>query len=183
MDTAPVCTALMRRRKCFLYTSPESSPCFTASPAWSPLLPQAGPAGWETGSRGVSSLWKSPRVARATLRSAPKWVSRRPEGDLQSRVYIPFKVSQGGRQGAGATLIPPPLIPTHREVPDGSFKSQAQTHHPLTSCSHLRSLLGEEFTRQVIYPAEKSGHHHRPGAGLGPQWPPQCIYGVLHSSS
>ena len=142
VDTVAVCTALMRRRKCSLYAGPESSPCFAASPLWSPLLPQAGPAGWEIGSRGVSSLWKSPRVARATLRSAPKWASRRPEGTCSLECTSPSMLHKAG---GGATLILPPLIPTHREVPDGSFKSQAQTYHPLTSCSHLRPHLGKSL--------------------------------------
>ena len=87
-----------------------------------------------------------------------------------------------GQAGGGAALIPPPLIPTHREVPDGSFKSQAQTHHPLTSCSHLRPHLGKSLHSKSHTLQRSLATTTDPELGLDPSGP-QCFYGVTHSSS
>ena len=159
MDTEAVCTALMRRRKCFLYAGPESSPCFGGPPPRSPLLPQAGPAGRETGSRGVSSLWKSPRVARASLRSVPKWASRRPKRTCSLECTSPLMLHEGAGRWRGR---PNPATP--HPNPQGSARWLIQVTG--TNTPSLDFLLsseaspGEEFTQQVTHPAEKSGHHH-----------------------
>ena len=80
------------------------------------------------------------------------------QGELQPGDYISPDAAPGGRQGAGATPILQPLIPTQREVPGGSSKSHAQTYTPDFLLSS-GVLPGDKFTQQVNRnPVKSSGH-------------------------
>lgn len=78
---------------------------------------------------GVSSPWKSPRVARATTRPPPQWVARGPMGtcggrgsEQESPSPLTWHSGLGGcwGGGVGGHLIPPPRTQTPGEAPSQS---------------------------------------------------------------
>lgn len=116
----------------------------------------------------MSSTLEIPKGGQGNTKVCSKVGVTEPERTCSLECTSPSMLHKAGGR---ATLILPPLIPTHREVPDGSSRVTGTTNHPLTSCSHLRPHLGEEFTQQVTQPAEVWPPPLTPELGLDPSDP------------
>lgn len=155
---------------------------------------------------GVSSPWKSPRVARATTRPPPQWVARGPMGTCGGRGSEQESPSpltwHSGLGGCWGGVSGPPHPPATHPDPRGSTQPVARTcagrgthrHAPPTSSCSRRGSRGSHLGQTLSSKSAgtlRCSHGSAQGSGRGktatsgpePDRAPrplQCIWGVTY---